>query len=325
MLTKKILMSLAVLLGLLVIGEAGSRLIWSVSDLSLSPENAHLIDHPTRLWVQAPNARFQLPEHGALVTNDLGLRDDPVQIPKPTGEHRILSLGESSTWGHGVRREETYSAQLETMLAQAGRTVNVINAGVPAWTIQQSAVYLAEEGARLQPDTVLIYHQTNDFLPTGAIDTHNPLVKLTTSDRELIERRRPLAPLLRVLFASRLYLVLRNTMLRMPSDLPEAGTVPDGPVRVPSADRRAALGSLRTSAESIGARLVVVQPLYAIDHSQDTLLRDWCAENHQLYIETSDIRQRLGRGLPQWFLPDGVHPRPQGHRLIAERLAERLP
>ena len=53
---------MAVLLGLLVIGEAGSRLIWSVSDLSLSPENAHLIDHPTRLWVQAPNARFQLPE-----------------------------------------------------------------------------------------------------------------------------------------------------------------------------------------------------------------------------------------------------------------------
>ena len=114
-------------------------------------------------------------------------------------------------------------------------------------------------------------------------------------------------------------------MLRMPSDLPEAGTVRGGPVRVPDADRRAALDSLRSSAQVIGARLVVVQPLYAIDHSQDTLLRDWCAENHQLYIETSDIRQRLGRDLPQWFLPDGVHPRPRGHRLIAERIAERLP
>ena len=114
-------------------------------------------------------------------------------------------------------------------------------------------------------------------------------------------------------------------MLRMPSDLPEAGTVRGGPVRVPNADRRAALDSLRTSAHAIGARLVVVQPLYAIDHSQDTLLRDWCAENHQLYIETGDIRQRLGRGLPQWFLPDGVHPRPKAHRLIAERIADRLP
>ena len=43
-------------------------------------------------------------------------------------------------------REETYSAQIESLLSRAGRTVNVINAGVPAWTIQQSAVYLAEEG-----------------------------------------------------------------------------------------------------------------------------------------------------------------------------------
>jgi len=322
---KKVLMSIAVLVGLFTLGELGSRALWSVSDLSLSPDNAHLIDHPTRLWVQAPNARFELPEHGTLVTNELGLRDDPVVIPKPPGEHRILSLGESSTWGHGVKRSETYSAQLESMLLQKGRAANVVNAGVPAWTIQQSAVYLAEEGRRLQPDTVLVYHQTNDFLPTGAIDTHNPLVKLTTTDRVLIERRRPLAPLLRALFSSRLYLVLRNTMLRMPSDLPQAGTVSGGPVRVPDVDRRMALDSLRDSADRIGARLAVVQPLYAIDHSQDTLLRDWCAENHQLYIETGDIRQRLGTDLPRWFLPDGVHPRAQGHRLIAERIAERLP
>jgi lysophospholipase L1-like esterase len=322
---RKVLMSLAVLAGLLTLGEIGCRLVWSVSDLSLSPENAHLIDHPTRLWVQAPNARFELPEHGTLVTNELGLRDDPVVLPKPPGEHRILSLGESSTWGHGVQRGETYSAQLEALLLQKGRSANVINAGVPAWTIQQSAVYLAEEGARLQPDVVLVYHQTNDFLPTGAVDAHNPLVKLTTTDRVLIDRRRPLAPLLQVLFSSRLYLALRNAMLRMPSDLPQAGTVTGGPVRVPAPDRRAALDELRTTTTAIGAQLVVVQPLYAIDHSEDTLLRDWCAENHQLYIETGDLRQRLGTDLPRWFLPDGVHPRAPGHRLIAERIAERLP
>ena len=322
---KKLIMTLAVLLGLFGLGEAASRALWTVSDLSLSPENAHLVDHPTRLWVQAASARFELPEHGTLITNELGLREDPVAIPKPAGEYRILSLGESSTWGHGVRRNETYSAQLEGLLTKPGRSVNVINAGVPAWTIQQSAVYLAEEGIRLQPDVVLVYHQTNDFLPTGAIDTHNPLVKLTASDRELIERRRPLAPLLRVLFSSRLYLVVRNAMLRMPSNLPKAGTVTGGPVRVPDADRRAALDTIRETVHSLGSQLAVVQPLYAIDHSQDTLLRDWCAENHQLYIETGDIRQRLGQRLPQWFLPDGVHPRPEGHRLIAERIAERLP
>ena len=323
--TRKFLMSLAVLMGLFAIGELASRAIWSVADLSLSPENAHLIDHPTRLWVQAPNASFILPEHGELRTNELGLRDGPVTIPKPTGEHRILSLGESSTWGHGVRQSDTYSTLLERMMTTPGRTVNVINAGVPAYTVQQSAVYLAEEGARLQPDVVMVYHQTNDFLPSGGIDTHNPLVRLTASDRELIRRRRPLAPVLRVLFTSRLYLVLRNAFLRMPSSIPDAASVPNGPVRVPEADRRAALDSMLQSARAIGATLAVVQPLYAIDHTEDRLLRDWCAANQQLYIETDDIRRRLGRDIQRWFFADGVHPRPPAHRLIAERIASRLP
>ena len=41
---KKLLMSVAVLLGLFTLGELGSRLIWSVSDLSLSGDT-HLIGH----------------------------------------------------------------------------------------------------------------------------------------------------------------------------------------------------------------------------------------------------------------------------------------
>lgn len=322
---KKALMSFGVLIGLMVCGELACRVLWSVADLSLSPENVHLIDHPTRLWVQAPNATFTLPEHGSLKTNELGLRDDPVTLPKPPNEWRILSLGESSTWGHGVQRHETYSDQLEALLRKQGRSSNVINAGVPAYTIQQSAVYLAEEGPRLQPDIVLVYHQTNDFLPTGAIDTHNPLVKLTANDREMIRRRTAMAPLLRALFHSRLYLAIRNAMLRLPSSLPNADAVSNGPVRVPDTDRRAALDSMLATTSSLDAKLIVVQPLYAIDHTQDTLLRDWCAEHQQQYIETSDIRAQLGHQIQRWFFPDGVHPRPAAHRLIAERIATRVP
>ena len=322
---RKLGMSLIVVLGMFGIGELGARLIWSVPDLSLSPENVHLVDHPTRLWVQAPNGKFSLPEHGSLTTNELGLRHESIAIPKPINEYRILSLGESSTWGHGVKRSETYSARLEAMLSASGRAANVINAGVPAYTIQQSAVYLDEEGPRLQPDVVLVYHQTNDFLPSGGIDAHNPLVRLTATDREMINRRRPLAPLLTVLFKSRLYLALRNGFLRLPSSLPDAASIPNGPVRVPTEDRVDALDSMLQSANSVGARLAFVQPLYAIDHTQDTVLRDWCARNQQLYIETADIRAQLGPLLQQWFFPDGVHPRPAAHRLIAERIAQRLP
>ena len=162
---RKLALSLFTVLVVLSIGEVVSRALWSVSDLQLSRESAHLRDHPTRLWVQAPNLDIALPEHGQLRTNSLGFRDAPVSIPKPAGEYRVLALGESSTWGHGVRVTETYSAVLQDLLIRSGRNTRVINAGIPAYTVQQSAVFLAEEGAVLQPDVILVYHQTNDFLP----------------------------------------------------------------------------------------------------------------------------------------------------------------
>jgi lysophospholipase L1-like esterase len=321
---RKLGLSLFTVLIVLSIGEAICRTLWSVGDLQLSPENAHLRDHPTRLWVQAKNLDIELPEHGQLQTNDLGFRDGPVSIPKPPSQYRILSLGESSTWGHGVRAEETYSAVLQRILNRSGQEVRVINAGIPAYTVQQSAVFLEEEGARLQPDVVLVYHQTNDFLPAHAVDHHNPLVRLTGNDREMIERRRPLAPLLSALFHSRLYLAVRNGMLKLPTSLPPAGAVTDGPVRVPAEDRTAALNSMLRSANAIGAKLVIVQPMYAIDHSQDSLLRDWAAQNQQTYVETGSMRTSILPQIQRMYLPDGVHPRPRAHRLIAEQIAAAL-
>ena len=321
---RKLMLSLVTVLTILLVGELVCRAVWSAGDLQLSPESAHLRDHPTRLWIQAPNLDMQLPEHGRLQTNSLGFRDGPVTLPKPNGEYRVLSVGESSTWGHGVRVNETYSAVLQQLLVNAGRTARVINAGVPAYTIQQSAVFLAEEAARLQPDVILVYHQTNDFLPAHGVDPNNPLVRLTGNDRDMIERRRPLASLLTALFHSRLYLAVRNAMLRLPTSLPQAGTVREGPVRVPNADRIAALDSMLNTANTIGARLVIVQPMYAIDHTEDRLLRDWAAQNQQTYVETDSIRTANFSRLQQMYLPDGVHPRPNTHRLIAQQIAGTL-
>ncbi len=321
---RKLALSLFTVLMVLVVGELFCRAVWSEGALQLSPESAHLRDHPTRLWVQAPNLDMTLPEHGSLKTNALGFRDGPVAIPKPAGQYRVLSVGESSTWGHGVRVNETYSAVLQQLLVKSGRAARVVNAGVPAYTVQQSAVFLAEEAANLQPDVIVVYHQTNDFLPAHGVDPHNPLVHLTGNDREMIERRRPLASLLKALFKSRLYLAIRNAMLKLPTSLPQAGSVRDGPVRVPDEDRTAALNSMLSTANSVGAKLVIVQPMYAIDHTQDRLLRDWAAENQQTYVETDSIRRSILTQIQQMYLPDGVHPRPRTHRLIATQIADAL-
>ena len=74
---RKLMLSLVTVLAILLVGELVCRGVWSAGDLQLSPESAHLRDHPTRLWVQAPNLDMQLPEHGRLQTNALGFRDGP--------------------------------------------------------------------------------------------------------------------------------------------------------------------------------------------------------------------------------------------------------
>ena len=321
---RKLILSFITVAMLLIVGEVICRMVWTAGDLQLSPESAHLRDHPTRLWVQAPNLNTTLPEHGTLQTNELGFRDGPVTIPKPPGQYRVLSLGESSTWGHGVRVGETYSAVLQHRLQQMGKHARVINAGVPAYTIQQSAVFLAEEGARLQPDVVLVYHQTNDFLPAHGVDPNNPLVRLTGNDRQMIERRRPLAPLLTALFHSRLYLAVRNAMLQLPTSLPQAGANREGPVRVPNADRTLALDSMLQTTNALQAKLIIVQPMYAIDHTQDRLLRDWAAQNQQIYVETDSLRQANLAQIQQMYFPDGVHPKSRTHRLIGEHIASKM-
>jgi hypothetical protein len=48
--------------------------------------------------------------------------------------------------------------------------------GVPGYTVQQSAVFLEEEGARLQPDMILVYQRCSAIAcdrhpqPTGTVD-----------------------------------------------------------------------------------------------------------------------------------------------------------
>jgi lysophospholipase L1-like esterase len=91
--------------------------------------------------------------------NAQGTRGPEFTVAKPAGTFRVLSLGDSRTFGWGLTDEETYSRRLETLLnALPAKTkrVEVINAGVNAWSFSQMAVYLREFGLRYQPDVVVL-------------------------------------------------------------------------------------------------------------------------------------------------------------------------
>ena len=111
-------------------------------------------------WKLKPNQDcFTKIDRKPVHINSHGTRGPDFQTNKPVGTIRILSLGDSRTFGWGLADEETYSRQLERLLqerAGSGKKIEVINAGVNAWSYLQMLVYLRDFGLRYKPDFVVL-------------------------------------------------------------------------------------------------------------------------------------------------------------------------
>jgi len=100
-----------------------------------------------------------------LKVNSQGLRA-PYEIgPKRPGTYRIICLGDSITFGLDLDDEYTYPSQLEKLLrgfARPGATIEVINAGVYAYTSRQGLAYLDQRLLKFEPDLVILGFGFND-------------------------------------------------------------------------------------------------------------------------------------------------------------------
>ena len=96
--------------------------------------------------------------------NELGYRDDPILLPKPAGEFRIVCLGGSTTYTPSVGAYEySYPNVLERELHERGYNhVNVINGGVDGWTSYETLVNFAFRVIDLEPDMIIVHHGLND-------------------------------------------------------------------------------------------------------------------------------------------------------------------
>ncbi len=170
---------------------------------------------PELFWRYRPNQDFEAGEM-RVQTNEFGLRDRPRTRQKPPGVFRILSLGESTTFGYQLEASESYSYLLEQLLnadAGPGRPVEVWNWGVCSYTTYQGVKWLERDGLAFQPDLVLFFHEMNDFLPTYHRTGDGQALGLGRTDRELAAMSRRLGPLAQLLEQSAFYRWLRIRVL----------------------------------------------------------------------------------------------------------------
>lgn len=100
-------------------------------------------------------------------TNADGLRDDPIQRPKPEGTFRVVMLGDSFVLGYTVDREDLFVDLCEGWWRSEGRRVEVVNAGTEGYSTDQEVAWFLEHGAGYEPDLVLLFPYDNDLYWNG--------------------------------------------------------------------------------------------------------------------------------------------------------------
>ena len=100
--------------------------------------------------------------------NELGYRGPEIALPKPDNTYRIAAMGGSTTFGSDLASwREAYPHQLELQLR--GRLgsdrLEVVNAGVPAYSSWETLASFLIRVQDLEPDMIIIYHAINDINP----------------------------------------------------------------------------------------------------------------------------------------------------------------
>ena len=115
---------------------------------------------PVLYWKLKPNqVCYTKIDRKPVHINSHGTRGADFETVKPTNTLRVVSLGDSRTFGWGLAEAETYSGLLQSLLQDKGgskKKVEVINAGVNAWSYPQMHLYFRDYALSYQPDYVIL-------------------------------------------------------------------------------------------------------------------------------------------------------------------------
>ena len=281
---------------------------------------------PKLYWRLAPNQDcFTKVDHKPVHINSHGTRGAEFAADKPTNTFRVLSLGDSRTFGWGLSEAETYSAKLGALLqAQLGKDkrVEVINAGVNAWSYPQMLVFYRDVTAAWQPDVVVLaeanlWTQFSEKNSDAFVRQFMSRVRLKNVLRRFAIYHYVVEVKLKDFYA-------RNRTKFIPVDPKEDPLFKEQQQRDPDAVFRTAMEELVSVARSNGVPTVLLfiptlDDLAATNQSR--VLTAKRAVGAKLGVPLVDLTPNLAAGGKALYLEaDPVHLNAAGNELTARRL-----
>ncbi len=265
-------------------------------------------------------------------TDYRGFRSRYLNQPKPAGTFRILTLGDSYTWGDKIAHlQDIWPYVLERLLNRRDRPVQVVNLGKCGLTTVNEAEMLERLGWSFDPDLIVLNFTLNDTLPSGPNYFSEP--------EEWYFQTRPLSPIFHRALDRHSYLYsFLNSRVR---SLQIRSRYPDGYVPLYADDFdgwQACRAALREMGEKTRKRgvpmLVVIFPSFAspkMDEASYPFLKlhqKVAAAAQEAGLPVLDLRPvyaRFGRsGRSWWALPCDAHPSVEGHRVAGEAIAKKI-
>jgi lysophospholipase L1-like esterase len=361
------LRKLAARLVLLTVSAVVTLLIAEVAVRLVRPQAAFIVspglyeNDPPQGYRLTPGFRGRMTNRVEYDTevaiNRVGLRGPEAQPIE--GGTQILVLGDSFAFGVGAEQEESYPARLEEILRNRGARVQVLNGGVPGYSVPDAVSWFQAHGKALDPDIVLLTVFTGNDLQDAA--PGGP--KIVVKDGHLVpagKKRRPLSlwfnqhshlfsllkssalarPVRRLLGRSEAFgeWVIRTEMdlyaMDSPSELAAQG----------AAITERAVGDLVRSAGRVRVAAVIVPSLLQVDptlwketlgrldldparYDPDSTTRLFRAMFERQGVPALDLsgpfREAIARG-ERVYLPIDRHLTPKGYRRMAREVAEFL-
>jgi len=330
---KRLAFGLTVPLVVLVIGEGLARLLAPEAPATLiraplgrvfAPKPAAFFrDHPDLFWELLPNLD-RTPEHMGDRTDGMGLRNARTAGAKDA-RTRVVCLGDSCTYGLGLRLEETWPSVLGH-----DEKLDVINAGLPGYSSYQGLRLWEDRLEDLDADVVIVQFVTNDLAPWPT-PQDGEWKYLTDRERATHLSCYPSPPL-----GSRLLQWLCGLLV-----LPEAESKsPGAPLAVLIASRpRVPIDEFERNVRklaSLAPRSIVVSwpqivqfqdsgaPRLRIEKTEayQAVLRSVAAEGHG-FVDVGEVFRSSGLALDALFLDD-VHATRRGCELVAEAVSAEL-